>query len=44
MNNLQKTGGIAALFEAAIYISAFVFLEHFGITLAAPMTHKSLFS
>lgn len=28
MNNLQKLGGIAALFEAAIYISAFVF---FGV-------------
>ncbi len=25
MNNLQKIGGIAALFEAAIYISAFAF-------------------
>lgn len=29
MNNLQKTGGIAALFEAAIYISAFVFFGAF---------------
>lgn len=28
MNNLQKFGGVAALFEAAIYISAFVF---FGV-------------
>lgn len=28
MNNLQKIGGVAALFEAAIYISAFVF---FGV-------------
>jgi len=29
MNNLQKIGGIAALFEAAIYISAFVFFGAF---------------
>lgn len=28
VNNLQKLGGVAALFEAAIYISAFVF---FGV-------------
>jgi len=28
VNNLQKAGGVAALFEAAIYISAFVF---FGV-------------
>ena len=29
MNNLQKIGGVAALFEAAIYISAFVFFGAF---------------
>lgn len=29
MNNLQKSGGIAALLEAAIYISAFVFFGAF---------------
>ena len=29
MNNLQKLGGIAALLEAAIYISAFVFFGAF---------------
>ncbi|ACA85061.1 DUF4386 family protein [Shewanella woodyi] len=29
MNNLQKIGGIAALFEAAIYIAAFVFFGAF---------------
>ena len=29
MNNLQKIGGIAALFEASIYISAFVFFGAF---------------
>ena len=29
MNNLQKTGGVAALLEAAIYISAFVFFGAF---------------
>ena len=29
MNNLQKLGGIAALFEAVIYISAFVFFGAF---------------
>ncbi len=29
MNNLQKVGGIAALFEAAIYMSAFVFFGAF---------------
>ncbi len=29
MNNLQKIGGVAALFEAVIYISAFVFFGAF---------------
>lgn len=29
MNNLQRIGGVAALFEAAIYISAFVFFGAF---------------
>jgi len=29
LNNLQKIGGIAALFEASIYISAFVFFGAF---------------
>jgi hypothetical protein len=29
VNNLQKIGGVAALFEAAIYISAFVFFGAF---------------
>lgn len=29
MNNLQKIGGVAALFEAAIYLSAFVFFGLF---------------
>lgn len=29
MNNLQKLGGIAALFEAAIYIGAFIFFGAF---------------
>jgi len=29
MNNLQKAGGVAALLEAAIYISAFVFFGAF---------------
>lgn len=29
MNNLQKIGGVAALFEAAIYISAFAFFGAF---------------
>lgn len=29
MNNLQKSGGVAALLEAAIYISAFVFFGAF---------------
>ncbi len=35
MNNLQKIGGIAALFEAAIYISAFVF---FGVFWDYPLS------
>ncbi|AOW78702.1 hypothetical protein A3Q34_18790 [Colwellia sp. PAMC 20917] len=29
MNNLQKIGGVAALFEAVIYISAFIFFGAF---------------
>ena len=29
MSNLQKTGGVAALFEAVIYVSAFVFFGAF---------------
>ena len=34
MNNLQRIGGVAALFEAAIYISAFVF---FGVFWGYPV-------
>ena len=44
MNNLQKIGGIAALFEAAIYISAFVFFGVFwDFPLDADNTQKFAF-
>ncbi len=38
MNNLQKIGGVAALFEAAIYISAFVF---FGVFWNYPVSAQA---
>lgn len=44
MNNLQKIGGVAALFEAAIYISAFVFFGAFwDYPVSADDTHKFIF-
>lgn len=44
MNNLQKTGGIAALLEAAIYISAFVFFGAFwDYPIGADDTEKFIF-
>lgn len=44
MNNLQKIGGVAALFEAAIYISAFVFFGAFwNYPVSADDTHKFIF-
>jgi hypothetical protein len=44
MNNLQKIGGVAALFEAAIYISAFVFYGAFwDFPVGADDTQKFLF-
>jgi hypothetical protein len=44
VNNLQKIGGVAALFEAAIYISAFVFFGAFwDYPVSADDTHKFIF-
>jgi hypothetical protein len=44
VNNLQKIGGVAALFEAAIYISAFVFFGAFwNYPVSADDTHKFIF-
>jgi len=44
VNNLQKIGGIAALFEAAIYISAFVFFGAFwDYPVSADDTEKFIF-
>lgn len=44
VNNLQKLGGVAALFEAAIYISAFVFFGVFwDFPLDAGNTQKFVF-
>ena len=44
MNNLQRIGGVAALFEAAIYISAFVFFGAFwDFPLEADTTQKLTF-
>ncbi len=44
MNNLQKIGGVAALFEAAIYISAFVFFGAFwDYPVSADYAHKFIF-
>jgi len=44
MNNLQKLGGVAALFEAAIYISAFIFFGVFwNFPLDAENTQKFVF-
>ena len=44
MNNIQKLGGVAALFEAAIYISAFVFFGVFwDLPIDADNTQKFAF-
>jgi hypothetical protein len=44
VNNLQKIGGVAALFEAAIYISAFVFFGAFwDYPVSTDDTHKFIF-